>query len=243
MAAGEPLHVLEGHGGAVYGVTYSPDGSVLASASVDGSVILWDAASGRRLRTLGGHHSWVLSLAFAPDGATLAAGTSEYTIVLWDVESGRRLRSLRTATKDVMHLAYRPDGRLLASGAGGRGIPLKVSAPFHCSLMSPAADRLASALDEIEIGELSAPVVSNVDAEPNADPSRVKELLVAQVTGRVRWEASVRTAHRMGVEQALEIGHGAVLKGLVRRIEKTLRVTPVGTPEQIGKFAAAAAEG
>jgi [acyl-carrier-protein] S-malonyltransferase len=119
------------------------------------------------------------------------------------------------------------------SEAGGRAIPLKVSAPFHCSLMQPAAERLAEALSEIEIGDMAAPVIANVDAEPNNDKTRVKDLLIAQVTGRVRWEASVRTAAGLGVDAALELGHGAVLKGLVRRIEKGIRVTCLGTPEQI----------
>ena len=106
----------------------------------------------------------------------------------------------------------------LAEEADGRAIPLKVSAPFHCGLMTPAAQRLAQALEPVEIGQFTAPVIANVDGEPNTDPSRVKGLLVEQVTSRVRWESSVRKAFHMGIEQGLEVGHGKVIRGLVRRI-------------------------
>ena len=125
--------------------------------------------------------------------------------------------------------------RLVAAAKArkARAIPLKVSAPFHCSLMAPAAERLAEALAQVTISELRCPVVANVDAQPNQDPVRVKELLVRQVTGRVRWEASVRTVFRTGVRQAVELGHGRVLAGLVRRIERSFRVVPVGSPEDV----------
>jgi [acyl-carrier-protein] S-malonyltransferase len=121
----------------------------------------------------------------------------------------------------------------LAHEADARAIPLKVSAPFHCALMQPAADRLAAALEHVRVGPMRAPVVSNVDAEPNRDPERVKALLVSQVTQRVRWEASVRKALHMGVGRALEIGHGKVLAGLSRRISRDLVVAPVGSPDHI----------
>jgi len=114
-----------------------------------------------------------------------------------------------------------------------RAIPLKVSAPFHCALMQPAAERLREALAGVEIGPMQAPVISNVEAEPNDDPSRVADLLVRQVTERVRWEASVRKAMHIGVEQAVEVGHGVVLTGLVRRIAKDLTVRRAGSPSDI----------
>ncbi len=121
----------------------------------------------------------------------------------------------------------------LAKSRKARGIPLKVSAPFHCALMQPAADRLAEALASIEIADPHVPVVTNVEAEPNTDRARVASLLVQQVTHRVRWEASVRKVVHMGVTEALEIGHGKVLAGLVRRIDKDLRVRGVGSPDDI----------
>jgi len=120
-----------------------------------------------------------------------------------------------------------------AKAAGGRAIPLKVSAPFHCSLMAPAAQRLAAALETIEVSPLRIPVITNVDAEANRDASKVKALLVRQVTERVRWEASVRTAVALGVGRAFEVGHGRVLAGLIKRIDRTLTVSSVGSPPDI----------
>ena len=119
-----------------------------------------------------------------------------------------------------------------------RAVPLKVSAPFHCSLMKPAADRLAEALAGVKVGPLSVPVVANVDARPNTDPERVSELLVRQVTSPVRWEESVLTLAELGVERAVELGAGAVLSGLIRRTAKQISVTSVGEPADIAKLEA-----
>jgi [acyl-carrier-protein] S-malonyltransferase len=120
-----------------------------------------------------------------------------------------------------------------ASEAEARTIPLKVSAPFHCELMQVAAERLAAALATVPITALSAPVITNVEAEPNADRDRVASLLVAQVTSKVRWEESVRMTVRMGATRAIEVGHGKVLKGLVRRIARELPVHSFGEPEDL----------
>jgi [acyl-carrier-protein] S-malonyltransferase len=128
----------------------------------------------------------------------------------------------------------------LADAADGRAIPLKVSAPFHCGLMQPAADELAAALDAVNVHTMRTPVISNVDAEPNDDSSRVRTLLVEQVTSRVRWDTSVRKAFHMGVDQAYEVGHGKVLKGLVRRITRELKVRPLGSPADIDVLKTAA---
>ncbi len=120
-----------------------------------------------------------------------------------------------------------------ARAAGGKVIPLNVSAPFHCALMAPAAERLADALAAIEVSPLRVPVITNVEAEPNDDAARVKDLLIRQVTHRVRWEASVRRAVHGGVQRAYEIGHGRVLAGLVRRIARELAVRPLGSPADL----------
>ncbi len=127
----------------------------------------------------------------------------------------------------------------LAAAEKGRAIPLKVSAPFHCALMAPAARVVASKLDEVTIGELAFPVVANVDARPNTDPARVKELLVRQVDGPVRWEATVRLMAEQGVTHVLEIGPGKVLAGLIKRIAKDIKVLSVGDVgalDQVGAF-------
>ncbi len=121
----------------------------------------------------------------------------------------------------------------LAKARKGRAIPLKVSAPFHCVLMQPAAQELARALEPIEIRAPRRPVIANVSAEPCQDAASIKRLLIDQVTGRVRWESSVRTAMRMGVTRAYEVGHGRVLRDLARKIDAELKVFPLGSPADI----------
>ncbi len=101
-----------------------------------------------------------------------------------------------------------------------RALLLPVSAPFHCELMKPAGERLGAVLGSVSVNPLRIPVVTNVEAQPNADSSRVKELLVTQVSAPVRWDASVETMTRMGVERFIEIGPGKVLAGLIKRIAK-----------------------
>lgn len=124
----------------------------------------------------------------------------------------------------------------LAKAKGAkRAVILQVSAPFHCALMAPAADALARALETIEIGALAVPVVANVDAAANTDSSRVKELLVRQVTSSVRWEESVQTLATMGVSMGLELGSGSVLRGLVKRIAPGLTVVTIGEPDEVRK--------
>ncbi len=98
---------------------------------------------------------------------------------------------------------------------------LPVSAPFHSALMVPAGERLAKALESIKITSLAVPVVSNVEAKANLDHSRVKDLLVRQVSAPVLWDASVQEMSANGVTTFIEIGPGKVLAGLVKRIEKT----------------------
>ena len=115
----------------------------------------------------------------------------------------------------------------LAANEKGKAIPLKVSAPFHCALMSPAARVLETELANVTIGPLAVPIVTNVDAQPNSDPARVKDLLVRQVTGSVRWEQAMVLMKERGVTHALEIGPGKVLAGLARRCAKEIKVLSV----------------
>jgi [acyl-carrier-protein] S-malonyltransferase len=118
-----------------------------------------------------------------------------------------------------------------------RAIPLAVSAPFHCALMQPAADRLASELARVEVKAPEVPVVSNVEAKPNQDAARVKELLERQVTAPVRWEESVQCLATLGVDSVIEVGAGNVLGGLVRRIAPELTVHAAGDPASIEALA------
>jgi [acyl-carrier-protein] S-malonyltransferase len=132
-------------------------------------------------------------------------------------------RAVQTAS-DIARARAREEGANTRSSS----IPLKVSAPFHCALMRPAAIVVAEELSKIAVKPLDFPVVANVDARPNHDPQRVKELLVRQVDGAVRWEQAVRLMHLEGVSHAIEIGPGKVLAGLCRRIAKELKVLSVG---------------
>jgi [acyl-carrier-protein] S-malonyltransferase len=124
-----------------------------------------------------------------------------------------------------------------AAAEKGKAIPLKVSAPFHCALMAPAAKVVAEELEKVEVKALSFPVLANVDARPNTEPSRVKELLVKQVDGAVRWEQAVRLMQKEGITHALEIGPGKVLAGLCKRIAKDMKVLSVSDAASVAAVA------
>ncbi len=109
---------------------------------------------------------------------------------------------------------------LAKSHGAKRALPLPVSAPFHCALMVPAGERLQTVLEGIAVNPLRFPVVTNVEATPNEDASRVRKLLVDQVSAPVRWEESVLAMAEAGVERYIEIGPGKVLSGLIKRIVK-----------------------
>ena len=114
-----------------------------------------------------------------------------------------------------------------------RAVELPVSAPFHCALMQPAADAMKDALADAKLIAPVVPVVANVTAQATQDPDEIRDLLVRQVTGTVRWRESVIWMKANGVEEMVELGAGKVLSGLVRRIEKDVACESVGTPEQI----------
>ncbi len=118
-----------------------------------------------------------------------------------------------------------------------RAMRLPVSAPFHSTLMQPAAERLAEVLEQLEIGPFRCPVIANVDAKAYSDPTRVKELLVKQVCAAVRWDESVLEMDHSGVKRYIEIGPGKVLCGLVKRIVKgsdTLQVDALAALAKLG---------
>lgn len=132
----------------------------------------------------------------------------------------------------------------IAQTKGGRGVPLKVSAPFHSALMKPAAVRLAAALDTITVRPLAFPVLANVDGEPNTDPEKVRGLLVAQVDSTVQWVKTIERLAAEGVTHALEIGPGKVLAGLVKRIARSIKVhnvSDLASLDQAPSFLAAGA--
>ncbi len=117
-----------------------------------------------------------------------------------------------------------------------RSVRLPVSAPFHCSLMQPAADAMAEALATVTISAPVVPVVANVTASAVSDPNDIRRLLVEQVTGMVRWRECVLFMKGQDVSSLVEIGSGKVLAGLTKRIDKELSATSVGTPADVESF-------
>ena len=116
----------------------------------------------------------------------------------------------------------------LAKAAGAkRAILLPVSAPFHCALMQPAADAMSEALDGIKLESPSVPLVANVKASQEINGSIIKELLIEQVTGSVRWRESIEYISSHGVTDVFEIGAGKALSGMVRRIDREINVNQV----------------
>jgi [acyl-carrier-protein] S-malonyltransferase len=132
-------------------------------------------------------------------------------------------------------------GRAAVERAGARAkelgarrvVPLPVSAPFHCALMKPAEERLAPELKTLRVQNPRIPVVANVDAAPKRDGASAVDALIHQISSAVRWEESVRRLASEGVTAYVEVGPGAVLSGLIRKIHKEAAVAAVGEPEQI----------
>jgi [acyl-carrier-protein] S-malonyltransferase len=124
----------------------------------------------------------------------------------------------------------------LAKARGAKKVmDIPVSAPFHCELMRPAAERLAQALESIALRPLSVGVITNVEAEINQDETRVKSLLTEQAVSPVRWEESVRRLESLGCRRILEVGPGKVLKGLIKRISSSLEVENLATAQDLLK--------
>ena len=114
-----------------------------------------------------------------------------------------------------------------------RALLLPVSAPFHCALMQPAAHVMAEALAAVNIENPRLPVVVNVRAEAVTEADRIRDLLVAQVTGSVRWRESVLWMEQAGVTEFWEIGAGKALSGMIKRIAKGVETRAIGTPEDL----------
>jgi [acyl-carrier-protein] S-malonyltransferase len=166
-----------------------------------------------------------------------------------DVQNALK-QALAGGAKDVVVQAANDnsDGQVVVSGhaaavqlaidyatqAGAKkAVLLPVSAPFHCSLMAPAAQEMAYALADTDIRPPCVPIVSNVTAKGVTEPSDIRRLLVDQITGMVRWRESVRWMKDQGVGEMVELGAGKVLAGLVKRIDKDIVCESVGTPEGI----------
>lgn len=117
-----------------------------------------------------------------------------------------------------------------------RSMLLPVSAPFHCSLMKPAAEEMAEALSQVDLKTPAIPLVANVTASRVADPATIRELLVEQVTGMVRWRESVLYMEAQGVTSFVEVGAGKALTGMVKRIAKEAETLSIGTAADVEAF-------
>jgi len=117
-----------------------------------------------------------------------------------------------------------------------RALLLPVSAPFHCSLMAPAAEVMVKALAEVRMHAPAVPVVANVTARPVSEIGEIRRLLAEQVTGMVRWRECVEFLKDQGVAQAVELGAGKVLAGLCKRIAPEIAASGVGAPAEMEAF-------
>lgn len=117
-----------------------------------------------------------------------------------------------------------------------RCVMLPVSAPFHCDLMAPAAEAMEEALANVDMRRPVVPVMANVTAAPADSPDEIRDLLVRQVTGMVRWRECVLAMKDAGVDTLVEVGAGKVLSGLARRIDRDLTAISVETPDDVEAF-------
>ena len=127
----------------------------------------------------------------------------------------------------------------IAKGRGARrAVMLPVSAPFHCRLMKPATETMRTALEDAQIAEPRCPLVSNVAAEPVSSPLEIKDLLVRQIEGTVRWRESVMWMAANGVGEIWEIGVGSALTGMIRRIDRSVAARSVDSPGDLATLSA-----
>jgi [acyl-carrier-protein] S-malonyltransferase len=165
----------------------------------------------------------------AEEVAKEAASTGGVCVVANDNAPGQVVIS---GTLDALARA----GEIAKAKGIKRVLPLAVSAPFHCPLMQPAADRMAEALANVTIRPLSMPVLANVTAKEASNPDHVRQLLVEQITGRVRWRESILALKGLTVDTVVEFGGAKVLTGMVKRIDKDLAAITLDTAADLEAF-------
>jgi len=177
----------------------------------------------------GGMAALLLDLETAQDVADEAALDGEVCTPANDNAPGQVVLSgaLR-AVRRALSIAVRRGAR--------RSVMLPVSAPFHCELMAPAAERLAEVLTAIHMRAPSVPLISNVTARPSVDVTEIRRVLVDQVTGMVRWREGVHHMIENGVNRVVEIGAGRVLSGLARRIDRGISAVSINSPADVEAF-------
>lgn len=184
------------------------------------------------------------------------AGTGSMAVILGlEMDAVRGLCEEASAGEVVSPANYNGGGQIVIAGAkdavaravslakdrgAKRALSIPVSAPFHCALMRPAAEGLKQVLNDVDIKPFSTGVVTNVEAEVNRDPARVKALLIEQAVRPVRWEETVRKLDVLGCGRGWEIGPGKVLKGLIKRIVPAMETENIETPQDFTKLGAGA---
>ena len=128
-------------------------------------------------------------------------------------------------------------GEIVKAEGARRVVPLSVSGPFHSPMLASAADTMREALAAVTIGPVSVPVVANMTAALASEPDEIRELLIEQVTGRVRWRESVAAFRGFGADMTVEAGGNKVLTGMVKRIDKELETVSLDSPADIEEFA------
>lgn len=128
-------------------------------------------------------------------------------------------------------------GEIAKAKGAKRAMALAVSAPFHCPLMQPAADKMREALAEVTIRPPKAPLIANVTAAEVSEPETIRRLLIEQITRRVRWRESVLAFRPLGADTTVEAGGNKVLTGMVKRIDRDLQTVTLDTPADIEAFA------
>jgi [acyl-carrier-protein] S-malonyltransferase len=204
-----------------------------------GSFTLSDAA--KLLKTRGQAMQKAVPVGVGAMAAILGLEIAEVTAIAKEASNG----GIAAAANDNSfgqivvsgHKAAVEKAIALATARGAkRAILLPVSAPFHCSLMQPAADVMKDALARVDIKPPVIPLVANVIAAAVTDPAKIRQLLVEQVTGMVRWRESVLYMKAQGVTELVELGAGKVLSGLTKRIDADMRGRSIGTPKDIEEF-------
>ncbi|HEX3667477.1 MAG TPA: ACP S-malonyltransferase [Rhizomicrobium sp.] len=166
----------------------------------------------------------------AEGAATESAAQGGVCVVANDNAPGQVVIS---GTKDAVERA----GQFAKEKGARRVMPLSVSAPFHSPLMEPAAAKMRDALNGVTIRPPAVPIVSNVTATETSEPDLIRQLLIEQVTSRVRWRESILSLRSLGVEMTVEAGGGKVLTNMVKRIDAELTLVPLDSAADIEAFA------
>jgi [acyl-carrier-protein] S-malonyltransferase len=194
----------------------------------------------RTVRNRGKYMQEAVPVGVGAMAAVLGMDLEKVTAVCADAAQGEvcEAANINSAEQIVIsgHAAAVERATKLASERGAkRAIMLSVSAPFHCSLMKPAQDRLATDLQSLRFQAPGTPVVCNVDAALIEDADRARDALIRQVTGAVKWDASMRLLIAKGVQTFVEVGPGKVLCGLMRQIDRSKACSNVGDEASLQK--------